>query len=965
MRSIKGGTVVDRRGLDEENATTMKENRPNLRRSKPAKARGDRFGRLFAGLVTALAFLMIPSSAAQATDPGFSALEAFSSTTVAGAHPNVKVRMVINLDEPFGPCAATSSCLATRTFSLHWPTGFIGNPHVAPKCTMAEFVAGACPPDSQIGTVTGVVPGIGEVIAPLYNMETRPDQAGALGYLLPLVASPILIELTSRTDSDYGLDAVTSPQVRLLQLPEVLAELWGVPASPTHTPFRFATPLSGFGACLPLFTPGVEGCPPGTGFGFTSPTYQKPNSPERPFLQNPTTCGVDLTFSADVEYFTGEVGHAETPWPATTGCAQASFEPSLTGSSTTAATDTPSGLDTILKVPQLQSPQTPSPSELRTSVVTLPEGFTINPNAADGKVACPDPLTAIGTLGPATCPEFSKVATVTLDVAALPGPIPGALYIMEPTPGDRYRLLLAADGFATHVKLLGSVRPDPTTGRVSIVFEDLPQAPLQEFNIHTFGSERGLFATPVRCGLYPLEGEFVPWNTALVTRKTVSFMELTSGPGGSPCPGDRRPFGPSLRGGSSNGTAGKHAPFSLSITRGDGDQGLDRLNITTPPGFSATLRGVPYCPEQSIAALNNPARSGATEQVSPACPAASQIGTAVSGAGAGNHPLYTPGKVYLAGPYKGSPLSLVVTVPAVSGPYDLGNVVVRVAISVDPTTAQITAIADPLPRILAGIPLRLRSILINLDRQAFTLNPTNCDPSKVSAEVVGDEGAIASPSSLYQSANCADLGFDPKLSLNLRGGVKRRGHPALSAVLRTAPGEANLRKVVVAMPKEEFLDNKNIGSVCTRVQYAADACPANSIYGSATAVTPLLDEPLSGPVYLRSSSGDLPDLVVALKGQFDIDLVGQIDSTREGGLRTTFASVPDAPVSSFALNLLGGRKGLLINSKSLCKEARKASVTMIGQSDARISRKVTLKAGCGSKRKAKRQQRRAGAKGGR
>ena len=268
-----------------------------------------------------------------------------------------------------------------------------------------------------------------------------------------------------------------------------------------------------------------------------------------------------------------------------------------------------------------------------------------------------------------------------------------------------------------------------------------------------------------------------------------------------------------------------------------------------------------------------PGYTGVGELAASACPANSQIGTATGGAGVGSRPLYVPGKVYLAGPYKGAPLSLVVVIPAVSGPYDLGNVAVRAAISVDPETAQVTAVSDPLPRILDGILLRTRFLQVKLDRPGFALNPTNCDPFMVEALVTGAEGSTATRGSNYQMANCARLPFQPRLELKLTGGVKRRGHPAIQAILRTEAGEANTRVTTVTLPKGQLLDNTHIQTICTRVQFNSESCPPGSRIGKAVAQTPLLDSPLEGPVYLRSSTNKLPDLVLDLKGQ--VDFIGR------------------------------------------------------------------------------------------
>jgi hypothetical protein len=902
----------------------------------PVRPSGLPRGPLLGGaLVVVVAMIGLFAATASAAT-GIDELTATTTTTQAGGHPNAhfSISYKFRLDEPADPCY----CDDPRQVSFHFPTGFIGDPHAAPKCDLSAFSVANCPVESQIGMVEAGEPYNGFAFhMPLYNLVTHPDQAGQVGFIFPLVGFPVLIDLSGRTESDYGLDSVSAPIVHVLMFPQLGFELWGVPADPVNDFYRFITPLQSFGECGVL-----AACGDGTVSGIGS------NATPAAYLQNPTTCGVPLTFSADLEYYNGDVYHAETAWPPTTGCNQLNFSPSLAATPTTNQADTASGVDVDLKVPQGLSPTTPSASEIRSSRVTLPEGFSINPNAADGKVACADNLTGIGTRGPARCPESAKIGTLSIDVASLPEPISGGMYLGEPLPGETYRLVLAADGAGTHVKLPGTVSADPHTGQLVIEFNDLPQQPLQELDMHIFGSERGLLATPIRCGTYPVASEFVPWDAALTNQVSTSYFILESGPTGKPCPGPQRPFGPSLAAGTENPTAGMHAPFTLRLNREDGDQNITGVSVKTPPGFAATLKGIPYCPQPALDLLSNSSYSGLVEQETPACPAASQIGTAVAAAGAGTHPLYTSGKVYLAGPYKGAPLSLVVVVPALAGPYDLGAVAVRVAISVDPVSAQVTAVSDPIPQILEGVPLRLRKIQVDLDRPGFTINPTNCDPFSVDAAISGDEGGLSNQSAHFQVGNCSELPFGPKLGLKLRGSTKHTGHPALQAVLRTGGGESNLQRAVVTMPHVELLDNAHIDTVCTRVQFAEGACPAGSLLGHAMVFTPLLAEPLSGDVYLRSSNHQLPDLVADLRGQFQVELVGRIDAVKGGRLRSTFASIPDIAVDKFVLSLQGGRKGLLINSEDLCESKRTAAVKLVGQNGVHSTRMTSLQTGCGS-----------------
>lgn len=880
--------------------------------------------------------------------PGFNFFNVTTTDVQAGGHPDIEFEWEFAYDHE---SECPSDCLFPRFFTVDMPTGFIGNPHVTPQCSLSDFAAQKCPSDSQVGTFMIELGGSFKPWVGVYNLQTRIDQAGLLGFTAGIVGLPFLLELSGRTDSDYGLRSETSPLLRF-PLPGVQSvRLWGVPQSSEHDKNRFVFPIVGAGICQ---APLAIGCPVAT--GGDSPTFAPSSAALAPLLQNPGVCGAPHAVRGVLIYHSnggekaGVRGEQELPYPAMTGCDQMAFTPSVVAKPTTTSADTASGLDASLKVPQTQSAETPAPSEVRRVRVTLPPGFSINPNAADGKVACPDALNGIGTLGPAQCPEFAKVGTLMLNVAALPAPIPGELFLAEPKPGEPYRLLLTASGFATHVKLLGRAEPDPQTGQISVVFDNLPQSPLQEFDLHVFGSERGLLATPSHCGTYTMEGEFVPWNDKLTTRFTKSVITVDSGPNGMPCPIGARPLAPQFRMGAANNTAGTRSPVSVTVTRSDGEQNLTGITFAAPLGALDSLKGVTYCPQSALDVLADPAYSGVTELQASACPASSQIGTIVAAGGAGSHPVYVPGKIFLAGPYKGAPLSLLVVVPAVSGPYDLGVIVVRVAAHVDPATARVLTISDPLPQILEGIPLRVRSILVNLDRPDFAINPTNCEPLSSEATLFGDEGGTSARTDLFQVANCSELPYKPKLRMRLTGGVKRRGHPAVHATFTAAPGEANTRFVSVALPPGELLDNAHIGTICTRVQFAADSCPAGSRIGTAEATTPLLDNPLKGDVYLRSSSNDLPDLVVDLEGQIDIELVGRIDTTRSGALRTTFANVPDAPVSAFKLDLAGGSKGLLINSKSLCGAPKRAKVRMVGQNGVRVDSRVRLQVGCGNAR---------------
>jgi hypothetical protein len=870
----------------------------------------------------------------------------------AGAHSNLVARLGFSDISEIDPC----DCHVVKDVYINTPPGVVGTPTSVPTCSEADITAGKCPVDSQVGMMSIAFWNYPDFstgsTVPLYNMQPSPREVARLAFPVPLSASnSVNIGVQVRTESDYGLEFHTFGIPRILPSAGFTQLNWGVPGDPANDEARFALGGEKSGGCsFPGMKDIIEAMladPPLCGNGSGPPVAS--NAALAPFLNNPTTCSGPLTITGEVLGYDRETDFAEAKFPAITGCDQLSFDPSLSAKPTTTEADAPSGLDVDLTVPQKLSPGSLTPSAIRDLTVVLPLGFSVNANAADGKTSCTAAQAHFGTRKEAECPQNSKIGTLEVESSSLPSLLPGAMYLGEPLPGERYRVFIAFDGFSLHVKLPGTVHLDPATGQVEFTFKDLPQFNFQRFNAHVFGAERGLFSTPPRCGTFPVKATYRPWAYPdLPEQSSTQFFAIDAGPDGTPCPPPARPFNPSMAAGVADNTGGAHTEFIFDLTRRDGDQNLLATNVTLPPGFSGIIAGIPYCPDASLTALAQSSYLGATEMSASVCPA-SRIGAAVAGGGAGSRPVSLPGTVYLSGPYKGEPLSLAVVVPVVSGPYDLGNVVTRVALHVDPATAQVTALSDPLPQIIEGVPARLRRVLVMLDRPNFAINPTNCSPFAVSAQVTGDQGALANLSSHFQVANCGGLAFGPKLTLQLRGSTKRRGHPALRSVLRGTPAGANLARAVVAMPKAELLDNAHIGTVCTRVQYAAEACPQASMIGNATAETPILGQPLSGPVFLRSSNHQLPDLVVSLKGQVDLELVGTIDTTRNGGLRTTFESAPDAPVTRFELNLVGGKKGLLINSVNLCKAPQKANLNLLGQNAKRMKRQVTLETSCGKR----------------
>ncbi|HEY8809406.1 MAG TPA: hypothetical protein VIM28_05235, partial [Solirubrobacterales bacterium] len=465
------------------------------------------------------------------------------------------------------------------------------------------------------------------------------------------------------------------------------------------------------------------------------------------------------------------------------------------------------------------------------------------------------------------------------------------------------------------------------------------------------------------CGTYTTNSVFTPWSDPANPRTVNSDFQITSGVNGGPCPsGGIPPFHPRFEAGAINNNAGSFSPFNMRLIREDGEQDMTKFSSILPPGELGSLAGVSKCPDSAIA--NAKSKTGRQELASPSCPANSLIGHTLAGAGVGSALTYVGGQIYLGGPYHGDPLSVISVTPAVAGPFDAGTVVVQLALNLNPKTAEVEvdgSKSDPIPHILKGIVLKLRDLRVYVDRPNFTLNPTSCDESKAKAKLFGSYLNVFDPaddkpvdlSSRYQAANCLNLGFKPDLKLKLKGGTKRGGHPGLTATYTPRKGDANVKGLVVRLPRSAFLDQAHIRTTCTRVQFAAKACPKAAQYGFIKAWTPLLDEPLEGPVYLRSSNHKLPDLVFDLHGLVDVEVATRIDSVK-GGIRATVEDAPDAPLSKVLLKMQGQKKGLIINSRNLCGSTNRANVAFTGQNGKEFDAKPALQPECGGGRKAKR-----------
>jgi hypothetical protein len=643
------------------------------------------------------------------------------------------------------------------------------------------------------------------------------------------------------------------------------------------------------------------------------------------------------------------------------GCQSVPFAPTVTSTSESPTTDSPSGVTVDLKVPQGLQPL--NSSTLRTASVSLPRGLGLNASSAPDLHFCSDAQLGKGTRKAVACPANSQIGTASIQTPVLPAnSLPAKVFLgqqlsRDPASGNEYRVFVDAESprYGLSVRLIGNVKADPQTGQLTAVFADNPQVAFSSFQLQIAGGAKAPLSSPPICA-NTTTTQITPWSGNAAAAPT-SPLTLTKAPGGGACAKTMaaRPFAPGFKAGPKSTNAATFTPFTVNITRGDGQQELKGIDVSLPPGATAKLAGVPYCPPAAIAAAT--ARAGGAEKANASCPDKSQVGVATIAAGTGASPLSITGKAFLAGPYKGAPVSLVVVTPALAGPFDLGTVVVRVPLFVDPETAQIHTVTNEIPDVYGGAKLDIRSVAINVNKDDFTLTGTNCSKFATAGALKGGGADPTNPATFssfpvsdpVQLNNCDPLKFRPKLNLRLFGQTKRNKHPRLRAVLKARAGDANIARASVGLPHALFLDQASLSTICTRVQFAANACPKKSIYGKARAITPLLGQPLEGPVYLRSSNNPLPDLVAHLEGQVGIDLVGRIDSFK-GGIRTTFDRVPDVPVSKFTMILPGGKHGLLVASKNLCKgKGVKAIIGFKAQNGKKLGKRSKLKTPCGKK----------------
>jgi hypothetical protein len=951
--------------------------------------------RLSLTLATAIAALCLPAAAqadfgVKSFDVTFTG-EDGANAPQAGAHPFAMTTSIFfkttpgknkdggDADYPDGD---------TKDLTIAQMPGLVGDPTAIPPCPNALFFAdtSSCPRASVLGTTDTFVGGAFFARDEVYNLDPPPGVAQKIGFVV-LDITPVTVNLGVSPDPPYNVLAKLTNVPNVLPFTGSELTLWGVPADPAHDAARGGP--ANFPPLPYLTVP--RACEGPLETSYETDSWQDPGA----LLPGGAP---DLS---DPAWVTGSVfthDDADPPNPqGFIGCGKLGFNPSISAQPTTKAASSPTGLDFSLDATDegLTNPKAgaTAQSDIRKVLVTLPEGMSANPSLAEGLEVCTEAQlaqeNAFSEAG-AGCPDASKIGTVEVETPLLEEDVDGALFIAKPYENPFGSLLalyivIKNSNLGILVKQPLKVEPDPVTGQLATVAEDLPQLPFSHFRLHFREGARSPLVSPPSCGPHEVRALLYPWAGGAPVESTSTF-QIISGSNEGPCPsGGLPPFKPGLIAGTINNRAGSFSPFNLRMSRSDSEQEITHFSIKLPPGVVGKLAGVSTCSDAAIAAATARAGSlgGHEELASPSCPASSYVGRTLVGSGVGPALAYAPGNVYLAGPYHGAPLSIVAITAGVVGPFDIGTVVVREALRIDPETAEVFIDAtgsDPIPHIIQGIPVHLRDIRVYTDRPEFVLNPTGCEPTSTASTVLGSGLDFASPaddnpvvvSTRFQAADCAALPFHPELSFKLVGSTKRGGNPSLRAhVAMNGIGEAAIRYAQVALPRSEFLDNAHIGTICTRTQFRqgnipGENCPAASVYGHVSALTPILDGPLSGPIYLRSSEHELPDLVAALHHEeINVALVGRVDSVKGGGIRNTFEFVPDAPVTSADFVFDGAAKGLLQNSTNLCRSTNKVKVLLKAHSGKRFQYQTPLKpTGCkkGAKKKRHVRHRRSAAR---
>jgi hypothetical protein len=841
------------------------------------------------------------------------------SDVQAGAHPNITTGIVFNSSALLRPSGDPQEVRAQL------PPGFVGNPNPAntPRCTMSEVIRNVCPASAAVGVAsTGFTSGSSTKEAVfnslIYNIVPSAGEPAAFAFFPVLL--PVRLDTRLRSNGDYGIEVLVKGISQAVQIDGTSLTFWGNPSQfngpgpyrPTNLENTFGGP--GGGVASPFTTNPTSCAPVGSGVQVSTRSWQEP--------------GV-------------LAGPLSAPFPTMQGCEKLRFEPALRVSPDSFEPGVPAGYGTELEIPQSSSPSVPATPALRYATVTLPAGTVISPSAATGLQACSEAQVELHSSQPlkaAQCPPASKLGEVEVQTPLLAAPLKGALYLAEQN-NNPFRSLLAlylvAEGNGVIVKLAGEGQLDPATGQVTVAFKGNPEGdpptangnpplPFSLLKVQLTGGPHAALANSRACGQAVTTSSLASYASTIPATPLSEFT-LT------PCL--RYGFSPAFSAGMTGSPqAGAYSPFSVTFARADGDQELGAITVSTPPGLLGAVSHVAQCPSAQADAGT--------------CSQASEIGTVTASVGPGAEPFHvTGGRAYLTGPYRGAPFGLSIVVPAVAGPFNLGEEVVRAAISVDAHTAALTIVSDPLPTKKDGIPFQVKTVNVNVSRPQFMFNATNCDSQAIGAAISSTQGARAAVSSPYQPVNCATLPFKPSFKASTQARTSKLNGAALDVQVAQRPGEAGIHKVDVQLPLALPSRLTTLQKACTEAQFNANpaGCPPASVVGTATAHTPILNAPLTGPAYLVSHGGAaFPDLVIVLQGEgVKIELVGNTD-IKKGITFSRFHTVPDAPITTFELNLPQGPHSALAANGNLCGQSLVMPTTMVGQNGAQATQNTKV-----------------------
>lgn len=875
----------------------------------------------------------ITAAAAQLIDPSG------APVAQAGADPaefTTSLRFTSFSSPFFGIQPVTAGVEHFKDVTASLPPGLIGNPSIVPQqCTAAqlnEMVTETgdglanCPADSQVGiarvSVGGLI-GVQSNLTPIFDMVPPPGTATELGF--NILGTVIRLDAHVRP-GDYGRDMVSRDPTTTLPIIGVDISVWGTPSDPSHDPYRDACLVSNYRG------PNGNRCPS--------------SAPRKAFLRMPTSCsGSPIVFGARSNSYEHMERYVPASFsgPTMTGCGVLPFAPAIDVAPSSSAASSPTGATVKLSLPQFDNPGGLAEADLKKAVVTLPEGMVLNPSSADGLQACDDAHLNLESSTPAECPNGSKIGTVSLHTPLISELLEGSIYVRpqisdEPASGNMFRLAIEIrdDARGLDFKIPGQVSADPSTGRLTTTFDENPQLPFEDIALHFKSGARAPLVTPDSCGTQTTEAHLYSWARPDVAARRLSSFSLSSGPEGTACV-TMPSFQPGFSAGATNVQAGHYTAFVATFKRADADQRMKGVSVTLPKGLLGSLVGLPLCGEAQ-------ANAGT-------CSAASEIGSVTAGAGAGPSPFYVSGgKAFITGPYEGAPFGLSVVVPTKAGPFDLGTVVVRAKVQVDPSTAQLVVTTDPLPQIVGGIPINLRLVNVTIDRSAFLYNPTSCTPMQVGGAMTGAQGVVAKVASHFQVTNCAALKFQPTLSASTSAKTSRKNGASLHVLLvypKASFGtQANIKSVHVQLPKILPSRLSTLNHACPDAVFNQNpaSCPAQSRVGYAKSTTSVLPVPLEGPAYFVSHGGEkFPELVVVLQGYgITIDLAGETFISKADVTSSTFRSVPDVPVSSFELTLPEGPSSALAANASLCATKLVMPTVVTGQNGATLKQTTRI-----------------------